>query len=60
MRYIVSEIVLDVLGQMDPKYPEVSEETLARFDSYKKILVDEYGPEIDEKPKKKKSKKQCL
>ncbi len=57
MRYIVSEIVLGVLGQMDPKYPEVSEETLARFDSYKKILVDEYGPEIDEKPKKKKSKK---
>ena len=41
MRYVVSEIILQTLKDMDPKYPEVTPERLAEFAGYKKILEKE-------------------
>lgn len=53
MRYVVSEIILSTLQDMDPRYPEVTEERLATFASYKEALQKELGI-TDETPKKKK------
>ena len=51
MRYVVSEIILDTLKDMDPQYPEVTEERLSRFGEIKEALEQELGTE------KKKAKK---
>ena len=61
MRYVVSEIILATLKDMDPKYPEVTEERLATFAKYKeellKELPDDYAPKPPKKKKDKKKKK---
>ncbi len=41
MRYVVSEIILDTLKDMDPKYPVVTEERMAQFHSMKEQLQEE-------------------
>ena len=41
MRYVVSEIILQTLKDMDPKYPVVTPERLAEFAGYKTILEKE-------------------
>ncbi len=57
MRYIVSEIILATLRDMDPQYPEVSKERLATFAQYKDALVKELGIEADITEKKSEKKK---
>ncbi len=63
MRYVVSEIILATLKDMDPHYPEVTEERMATFAKYKeelrKELPEDYGPKPakDKKQKDKKKKK---
>ncbi len=47
MRYIVSEIILHTLKDMDPHYPTVTKERLAEFDEYKKTLEEEIGKKKD-------------
>ena len=54
MRYVVSEIILATLKDMDPRFPEVTEERLATFAAYKNELLKELPP--DYVPKKKKDK----
>ncbi|MCR4928070.1 MAG: polyphosphate kinase 2 family protein [Lachnospiraceae bacterium] len=54
MRYVVSEIILATLKDMDPKFPEVTEERLATFAKYKEELVKELGDEEGSKESKKK------
>ncbi len=60
MRYVVSEIILATLKDMDPRYPEVTEERLAAFAKYReellKELPEDYAPKAP-KDKKKKDKK---
>ena len=56
MRYIVSEIILGTLKDMDPQYPEVSEERLATFQEYKAALEKDLGIVSEEAPKEKKKK----
>ncbi len=60
MRLVVSEIILQTLKDMDPQYPEVTEQRLKEFDSYKEELQDEMnGKDPDKKEKKdKKAKKE--
>ena len=41
MRYLVSEIILKTLKDMDPKYPVVTEERLAEFAVWKEKLLEE-------------------
>lgn len=41
MRYVVSEIILNELRDMDPKYPEVTPERLAEFATWAEKLHDE-------------------
>lgn len=43
MRYIVSEIILSVLEDMDPQYPEVSEERKQKFADLEVQLKKELG-----------------
>lgn len=43
MRLIVSEIILETLKDMNPQYPEVTQERLAQFAAYKKELEKEVG-----------------
>jgi len=43
MRYVVSEIILDTLKDMDPQYPEVTEDRLKVFDGYRQTLEKELG-----------------
>ena len=43
MRYVVSEIILNELRDMDPRYPEVTEERLAEFGGWKEKLLEELG-----------------
>ena len=54
MRYVVSEIILATLKDMDPKFPEVTEERLATFAKYKEELQKELGAEEGSKESKKK------
>ena len=56
MRYVVSEIILATLKDIDPRYPEVTEERLATFAKYKEELLKELPPEDAPKPKKEKNK----
>lgn len=53
MRYVVSEIILATLQDMDPRYPEVTQERLATFSTYKAALLKDLGI-TDYSPKKKK------
>ncbi len=66
MRYVVSEIILDTLKDMDPHYPEVTEERLNKFHELEKSILAELPqqsvnaksiPVYTEEPKKKKEKK---
>ena len=43
MRYVVSEIILHTLKEMNPKYPEVTKARLEEFDRYRKELEEELG-----------------
>ncbi len=40
-RYLVSQIILETLKEMDPQYPKLSEEELAKFVYYREILDKE-------------------
>ncbi|MBR2727683.1 MAG: hypothetical protein IKD71_07310 [Solobacterium sp.] len=56
MRYVVSEIILATLEEMDPEYPEVTEERLAVFRDLKEQILKELPPEEEKKEKMKKKK----
>jgi PPK2 family polyphosphate:nucleotide phosphotransferase len=43
MRYVVSEIILSVLKEMDPRYPQVTAERLAEFQGWADKLHEELG-----------------
>lgn len=43
MRYVVSEIILATLKEMDPRFPEVTKERLETFAGYKEELLKELG-----------------
>ena len=60
MRYVVSEIILATLKDMDPRYPEVTEERLATFAGYKEELLKELPADntVKKEKKKKKGKKE--
>ena len=45
MRYLVSEIILDTLKDMDPHYPVVTEERLAQFHELKEEILKELPQE---------------
>ena len=58
MRYVVSEIILSTLKDMDPHYPEVTEERLKIFNDLKEeILADLPEGSVPEKKEKGKKKK---
>ena len=41
MRMVVSEIILDTLKDIDPKYPTVTRKRLAEFEGYRQKLQEE-------------------
>lgn len=43
MRLVVSEIILNTLKDMNPKYPEVTEDRLREFAGYRDVLENELG-----------------
>jgi len=43
MRYVVSEIILHTLEDMDPHYPEVTQARLEEFARYREQLEKELG-----------------
>ena len=45
MRYVVSEIILSTLKDMDPHYPEVTAERLAQFEALKEEIKQELPPQ---------------
>ena len=55
MRYVVSEIILATLKEMDPKFPEVTAERRATFSKYKEELL-KFLPEEDSSKSSKSSK----
>ncbi len=57
MRYVVSEIILATLKDMDPHYPEVTADRLATFAKYKEELLKELPADGASKPAKKKEDK---
>ncbi|MBO4687455.1 MAG: hypothetical protein J5636_02995, partial [Clostridiales bacterium] len=61
MRYVVSEIILATLKEMDPQFPEVTKERLETFAGYKEDLLKELGGDAkkskDAKDPEKASKK---
>ena len=57
MRYVVSEIILATLKDMDPRYPEVTADRLATFAKYKEELLKEIPEGGAPKPAKKKEDK---
>ena len=58
MRYVVSEIILATLTDMDPRYPEVTADRLATFAKYREELLKELPADYaEESAKKKKDKK---
>ena len=40
-RYLVSEIILDVLQKIDPQYPTLSQEEAEKLSQYKEMLQNE-------------------
>lgn len=63
MRYVVSEIILATLKEMDPRFPEVTKERLATFATYKEELLKQLPKEAKETkkaaPKEAKKSKQA-
>ena len=57
MRYVVSEIILATLTDMDPRFPEVTPDRLATFEKYREELLKELPPQDAEKKEKKKKDK---
>ena len=57
MRYVVSEIILATLEEMDPRYPKVTEDRLATFAAYREELLKELPEDYAPKPTKKKEGK---
>jgi len=55
MRYVVSEIILATLKEMDPRFPEVTKERLATFATYKEELLKQLPKEAKETKKAKQS-----
>ena len=51
MRYVVSEIILSTLKDMDPQYPQVTEERMSRFGEIKSALEKELAEEKAAKKK---------
>ena len=43
MRLVVSEIILQTLKDMNPKYPEVTKQRLQEFEGYREALEKEAG-----------------
>ena len=41
MRYVVSEIILQILKDMNPQYPEVTDERKDKFEALKNALEKE-------------------
>ena len=58
MRYIVSEIILATLRDMDPRYPEVTEDRLETFAHYREELLKELPEESGQKKAKKEKGKE--
>lgn len=56
MRYVVSEIILATLKEMDPQFPEVTKERLETFAGYKEELLKELPKETKSDKKAKASK----
>lgn len=56
MRYVVSEIILHVLQEMNPEYPKVTKGRLEEFDEYREELEKELGIIEKEKNTSKKEK----
>jgi PPK2 family polyphosphate:nucleotide phosphotransferase len=52
MRYVVSEIILENLEEMDPHYPEVTEDRLSRFGEIREELEGELGITESDDPDK--------
>ena len=52
MRYVVSEIILSVLEDMNPQYPEVTQDRLNEFEQYRVALVDELAISEKKDPEK--------
>ena len=52
MRYVVSEIILATLQEMDPRYPEVTEDRLETFAKYREELLKELPEESASKETK--------
>ncbi len=57
MRYIVSEIILKTLEDMDPQFPVVTKERRETFESYREELTKEVGKVKDKNKDKDKDKK---
>ena len=53
MRYVVSEIILATLKDMDPRFPEVTADRLATFAGYREELLKELPADGGPKPGKK-------
>ena len=58
MRYVVSEIILATLTEMDPRYPEVTADRLETFAKYREELLKELPKDCDSKQAKKKKDKE--
>lgn len=56
MRYVVSEIILETLKEMDPRFPEVTKERLETFAGYKEEILKELPEEAKNSKDSKKSK----
>ena len=56
MRYIVSEIILATLKEMDPRFPEVTKERLETFAGYKEEILKELPKETKNSKKAKEPK----
>ena len=58
MRYVVSEIILATLNDMDPRYPSVTADRLDTFAKYREELLKELPKDGDSKQTKKKKNKE--
>ena len=56
MRYVVSEIILATLKEMDPRFPEVTKERLETFAGYKEEILKELPKETKNSKKAKEPK----
>ena len=56
MRCVVSEVILETLKEMDPRYPEVTADRLETFAKYREELLKELPEEKEPKEKEPKEK----